>query len=83
MQLLNFYVHTKISCKLLLNKSEIVKIKSKMKEKGNTIVPIQLFFNERGIAKIEIGVRQVTDIELVKIAKALNVTVTWLLGGEK
>jgi SsrA-binding protein len=42
--------------KLLLNKSELVKIKSKMKEKGNTIIPIQLFFNERGIAKIEIAV---------------------------
>src|SRR5436190_12031379 len=42
--------------KLLLNKSEIEKIKSKMKEKGNTIIPVQLFFNERGIAKIEIAV---------------------------
>ena len=41
--------------KLLLNKSELDKIKSKMKEKGNTIIPIQLFFNERGIAKIEIA----------------------------
>lgn len=36
-----------------------------------------------GIAKIETGIRQVTDIELVKIAKALNVSVTWLLGIEK
>ena len=41
--------------KLLLNKAELLKLQSKMKEKGNTIVPIQLFFNERGIAKIEIA----------------------------
>ena len=41
--------------KLLLNKAELLKLQSKMKEKGNTIIPIQLFFNERGIAKIEIA----------------------------
>lgn len=41
--------------KLLLNKAELVKLLSKMKEKGNTIIPVQLFFNERGIAKIEIA----------------------------
>jgi SsrA-binding protein len=41
--------------KLLLNKSEIIKIKSKLKEKGITIIPIQLFFNERGIVKIEVA----------------------------
>lgn len=32
-----------------------------------------------GVAKIEIGIRQVTDIELVKLAKALNVSTSWLL----
>ena len=36
-----------------------------------------------GIAKIEAGIRQITDIELVKIAKALNVSITWLLGNDK
>jgi SsrA-binding protein len=41
--------------KLLLNKSEIQKILSKLKEKGTTIIPIQLFFNERGFAKLEIA----------------------------
>ena len=30
--------------KLLLNKAELLKLQSKMKEKGNTIIPIQLFF---------------------------------------
>jgi len=38
---------------------------------------------DRGIlAKIEAGVRQVTDIELVKLAKALSVSTSWLLGEE-
>ena len=41
--------------KLLLNKTELVKIQSKLKEKGVTIIPIQLFFNERGLAKLEIA----------------------------
>ena len=46
---------TKRIRKLLLNKSELTKLQSKMKEKGNTIIPIQIFFNERGIAKLEIA----------------------------
>lgn len=32
-----------------------------------------------GIAKIETGLRQVTDIELIALAKELNVAVNWLL----
>lgn len=32
-----------------------------------------------GIAKIETGIRSVLDYELVALAKALNVKVTWLL----
>ncbi len=35
------------------------------------------------VAKIEVGIRQVTDIELVKLAKALGVTVAWLIGETK
>ncbi len=42
--------------KLLLNKNELSKIRSRLKEKGTTIIPVQLFFNERGIAKLEIAV---------------------------
>ena len=40
--------------KLLLNRQEINKIYNKVKEKGNTIVPIRLFINEKGKAKLEI-----------------------------
>jgi len=32
------------------------------------------------VAKIEIGLREVTDYELVMLAKALSVSVAWLVG---
>jgi SsrA-binding protein len=41
--------------KLLLNKREIKKIESKIKEKGVTVVPLRIFFSEKGLAKVEIG----------------------------
>lgn len=41
--------------KLLLNKREIKKLESKIREKGYTIIPLRIFFNEKNIAKIEIG----------------------------
>lgn len=41
--------------KLLLKKKEINKISQKLKEKGLTIVPLRIFFSERGYAKIQIG----------------------------
>lgn len=41
--------------KLLLNKKELQKLERKTKETGLTIVPVKLFFNERGLVKIEIA----------------------------
>ena len=41
--------------KLLLNKREIVALSAKVREKGLTVVALELYFNERGIAKLEIG----------------------------
>ncbi len=41
--------------KLLLKKREIKKLAGKMKEKGLTIVPISIFINERGFAKMDIA----------------------------
>ena len=41
--------------KLLLNRRENKKLESKNKEKGYTIVPLRLFFNEKNLAKLEIG----------------------------
>ena len=41
--------------KLLLNHKEIVKIIGELSRKGSTLVAIRLFFNEKGLAKLEIG----------------------------
>ena len=41
--------------KLLLQKKELRKLQSKLKERGFTIIPLRLFINEKGLAKIEIG----------------------------
>lgn len=42
--------------KLLLKKREIEKLKQARERQGMTIVPLRLFFNHRGIAKLQIGV---------------------------
>ncbi len=44
--------------KLLLNKRELKKLFIKVKEKGLTLVPLVLFINDRGLAKLEIGLAQ-------------------------
>jgi SsrA-binding protein len=41
--------------KLLLTKHELRKLENKIKEKGYTIVPLRIFFSEKGLAKLEIG----------------------------
>ena len=41
--------------KLLLNKQELHKISKKVKEKGHSIIPIRLFINNQGKAKLEIA----------------------------
>jgi SsrA-binding protein len=41
--------------KLLLNKRELKKLSAKMKERGYTIVPLKVFFNEKNLVKLEIG----------------------------
>ena len=41
--------------KLLLNKRELAKWNTKLKEKGLTIVPLAVFINDNGFAKIELG----------------------------
>ncbi|MBD0350535.1 MAG: SsrA-binding protein [Bacteroidota bacterium] len=41
--------------KLLLNRRELKRLESKIKEKGYTIVPLRIFFNEKNLAKVEIG----------------------------
>jgi SsrA-binding protein len=48
-------VEEKRDRKLLLNKRELDKLQNSLKDKGLTIVPIRLFINDKGYAKIEIA----------------------------
>jgi SsrA-binding protein len=41
--------------KLLLSKRELKKLESRIKEKGYTIIPLRIYFNEKNLAKLEIG----------------------------
>ena len=41
--------------KLLLSRRELKKLQTKIKEKGYTVIPLSLFFNEKNLAKLEIG----------------------------
>lgn len=41
--------------KLLLNKRELKKLEEKTKEKGYSIIPLKIFINDKGLAKMEIG----------------------------
>lgn len=51
-----FYNHkTKRERKLLLHKQELQKWEKKMKDVGVTIVPLKLFINDRGKAKVKIA----------------------------
>jgi SsrA-binding protein len=49
---------TRRTRKLLMRKSELHKIEKRVNEKGLTIVPYKIFFNERGIAKVGIALAQ-------------------------
>ncbi len=51
----HFNHHEKRDRKLLLNKSELRKLRSKVKEKGYTIVPTRIYISPRGFAKLEIA----------------------------
>ena len=42
--------------KLLLNRQQLDKIRKKLKDVGLTIVPLRLFINDKGWAKLEIAV---------------------------
>ena len=41
--------------RLLLHKSEIRKITTKLEQRGFTLVPLRIYFNDRGLAKIELA----------------------------
>ena len=72
--------------KLLLNKRELKSLDRSVQAKGLTIIPLRLFTNEKGIAKLEIGLckgkknydkreslkEQDTKRDLDRIKKAFN-----------
>jgi SsrA-binding protein len=42
--------------KLLLKKREMKKLYGLVQQRGNTMIPLKIYFNERGYAKVDIGV---------------------------
>ena len=60
--------------KLLLHKKEISKLQGKLTNKGYTLVALKIYFNEKGIAKVELGLakgkRQYEKKEAIKEREA-------------
>ncbi|MDP2697820.1 SsrA-binding protein SmpB [Thalassospira sp.] len=44
--------------KLLLRKREVIRLSDAVGRKGITLVPVKIYFNDRGIAKIEIAIAE-------------------------
>jgi SsrA-binding protein len=41
--------------KLLLHRSELRRLVGKVQQRGYTLIPLRVYFNERGFAKVELG----------------------------
>ena len=52
--------------KLLLKKKEIIEITNELSRKGSTLVAIRLFFNDKGRAKLEVGLGRGNKREAIK-----------------
>ncbi|MBP5476649.1 MAG: SsrA-binding protein SmpB [Paludibacteraceae bacterium] len=44
--------------KLLLNRQELRRLERQVGDSGKTIIPLRIFFNEKGLAKMEIALAQ-------------------------
>lgn len=53
-----FNHETRRKRKLLLKKNQLRKLEKKVKERGFTIVPYRLYFNDRNFVKVEIALAQ-------------------------
>jgi SsrA-binding protein len=42
--------------RLLLHKREIIKLEPQLAQKGTTLIPLAIYFNARGLAKVELAV---------------------------
>ena len=47
--------HAQISCNLLLRRKKMQKLVWQLKKGGYTLVPISIYFNEKGFVKLSIG----------------------------
>jgi SsrA-binding protein len=70
--------------KLLLHKQQLQRINGKLTQKGLTLIPLKIYFNARGFAKIELGLckgkklydkrqtvkRRETDLEMRRAIKS-------------
>ncbi|MFM9056568.1 MAG: SsrA-binding protein SmpB [Bacteroidota bacterium] len=60
--------------KLLLHAHQLRKILSKLREKGTAVIPVRMYLNDRGFAKLEIGLargkKQYDKRESLKQAEA-------------
>ena len=54
----NFNHRPKAKRKLLLNKNELSKLYKEVKKTSLTIIPLNIFINDKGIAKINIALAQ-------------------------
>lgn len=81
------YIHTpKSERKLLLNRNELKKLEKEVKNSGLTIIPLLLYTNDRGLAKLQIALargkkqydkresirERETKVNLDRIKKAFN-----------
>ena len=58
--------------KLLLNRREIEKIRIALDQKGLTAVPLKIYFNDRGWAKLEIGIAKGKKIRDIFVKNQIN-----------
>ena len=72
----NHYNHApKAERKLLLNKKELKKLEKEVKNSGLTIVPLKLFINDKGFAKLRISLakgKKLFDKRQVKKSRDWN-----------
>ncbi len=52
--------------KLLLTKRELSRLQAALKEKGLTLVPLKIFFTEKNLVKVEIGVGRGKQLHEIK-----------------
>ena len=64
---------------LLLHKSQLDKLRARMQERGLSLIPLKMYFNDRGIAKLELGLAkgkqardQRTDLKKREAARQID-----------